>query len=627
MRNIFFRRAGVFVLSAMIALTMSSGSVFAAGPKDSDHQDYNTARSGYQGQSKERQENAAATTVSINGGTMETVGANSAVVTLGKIMNVNQKGKFPNVDAFIYKVTPVGAWDNANESTEKSGSAIAVKDMPQPAASAAADHVVRNVSEGGNYAYSAVSIGNFRDENQNNTSTTANSTAAANTDGISQNLRRTRTTDLKFTFNRAGYYMYRVEEVGSSKNGSIDSWSKNVAGMDYDDNTYYMVFYVANKQAAADSTGPAPNEYGQGIRKGDTQGQYRADGSGVYVHTITSWTNQRTNEAAGKAATDKKPDNSMRDSDALNAAHDLMNAPDGGVLGDNTGSVDHNNKGVTNNSNTAGSNGDNGTAAVTNPGVSSITHDNLGKVGVSTPEKPNVLEAYRMWNAQTTHDVVLKKNVTGNLGDRTKQFEFTVVLTGLENNQTYTTNIAAGTTDMDETSGTATNDMTSAGVVLYEAGAGCTLKDSGGVTTADQGKAFVSSGTGTATFKVKLKDDEILVINALPRSASYQITEAASDHVAQFDIVSTNKAATGNMAVIGNQGKNNTSSNTNLATDTEFVDRYDGTMTVIYQNNRDLAAITGVPGLDYMVYIVIASLLTAAVCGILRRRKLYDDEL
>ena len=158
-----------------------------------------------------------------------------------------------------------------------------------------------------------------------------NSDDASNTAGIAEGKRRTRTTDVSFTFIKAGYYMYKIDEVGSKQNGSIDGLSglrKDVAGVDYDDNSFYVVFYVCDREAEADVNS---NEYSQGTKKGNTVGQegnlnkVNTDGSqtaqdstdGVYVHTITSWTNQYKNEAAGKDATDYKPDNTMRTSSDL----------------------------------------------------------------------------------------------------------------------------------------------------------------------------------------------------------------------------------------------------------------------------------------------------------------------
>lgn len=650
MKRVFFRRAGAFALSALMALTMCGVSVFAAGTRgtyDSDNTDYvknNTLNS-----TATRQQNAAFTTWMNNSGSRELVGQSSGVVTLGKILNVNQKNKFPNVTDFVYRVTPVSAWDNANVDTGKSGAVMAKKDMPAPTSGAGgANH--KAVVKGANSDdwYALVTIGNFKDSSQANASGNTNSDAASNE--ADNQYRRTRTTDLKFTFAKAGYYMYKVEEVGSIKNGNDISSAavnlrKDVSGVDYDNNTYYMVFYVTNTQATANSTNPAPNAYGQGTKTGDTIGaeqgdiianETRAPAGGVYVHTITSWTNSQSTD--NKAA-------DLQDGDALNNARDLMNTMDNGgnAAKPNTGKADGNKDGVVDNSNTEKSNGSYGAAGETYKGPSTVTHDNLGKVGSSQPGEnppqptrapdtssnyissgPNTLEAYRMWNAQVSHDVVLKKNVTGNLGDRTKQFEFTVVLTGLENEQVYTTNEVAGSTDITSTTSAAnpanvtnTGDQTTPSVVLYDAAVG---------TLSQDGKSFTSSAEGTATFKVKLRDDEILVLNALPRSASYQITEAASDHVPQYDIVSTNQAAGGNAPVIVKSAdKTIKASNTALSTGLEFVDRYDGTVTIVYQNNRDLATVTGVPGLDYMIYTAAILILAAAAYAIVRRGRRYEE--
>lgn len=614
MKTKSFKRIASMMLAMAMTTVMVASSAFAAGTSgayNSDNTDYN--RNGTGNSSAQRQANSATSTWTKNGAvSAEAIGESSGVITLGKILTVNQRGKFPNVEDFVYKLTPVSAWKNADQSTANAGSAIAKSAMPKPsggnevapAATGAANHLVANYGTGNDW-YSYVTLGNFKDGTQPNTSSVVNSDAASNTDLIEDGYRRTRTTDLKFAFTDAGYYMYKVEEVGSIQNGTTINMAdpagitttKNVAGVDYDNNTYYVVFYVANKQATEDN---GANEYGQGTQAGDTV-------SGTYVHSITSWTNSQS--------TDNQPADAQ-DSQALKGAKDLMETMDNGgnAAQPNTGAVDKNNNGVTGGG--AGTNGTDGQS----DGVSSVTHQNLGKVGLSAVATPNKLEAYRMWNGQTTHDIVLKKNVTGTLGDKSKKFLFTVTLTGLENNTTYTTNVAAGTTD---TSADARNDAsyvgdtTTASVVLENATAG---------TLANEGKAFTSTATGTATFQVRLADDEILVINALPRSASYQITEAASDHIPQYDIVSTNKATSGDMAIIAkNADKTVTASNTALATGVEFVDRYDGTVTVIYQNNRDLATITGLQS-NIMILLAAAAILALVAGMFFMRRRSYDED-
>lgn len=609
------RKTGILILALAMVLSMAANAFAVSGAADSDSTDYNTDRTG--NSTASRQDNSS----------------NTGTVRLGKILTVNQSGKFPNIEDFVYRITPVAAWDNANQSTAKSGMTTSKEQMPKPDASGTAHHNISVIQSGAQDAapWSAlVALGNFKDASEDNTSSIYGDPAhdyidsddASNIEKIDEGKRRTRVTDVSFSFTKAGYYMYKVEEVGSCPNGGIDSLSnlkKDVAGVDYDDNTYYVVFYVCNKEAEEDS---GANEYGQGTKAGDTV-------DGVYVHTITSWTNS--------SDTDYKPDNTMRTSDELadaqNWINDLMQSQDvdnryntdygdGGHDAElNTGRVDNNHL----------------------DGPSSVTHDNLGKVGISTPEYPNYLEAYRMWNAQVTHDVVLKKNVTGNLGDLTKEFVFEVTLTGLEANQTYTTDMPAGSTDETADAGSATNDVTSAGVKLYDMSpASCLAAD---------GKSFTTDMTGAVSFKVKLKDDEILVLNSLPMTSSYQVTEQASDHVAQYNIVSTNKntmseqflkvRGAGDPAVFtetghtpgGNDashlGKANSDANTALSTEVEFVDRFDGTVTIIYQNNRDLATLTGIAGLDYMVYAASLAALSAMAFVIIRRRREYakEDEL
>lgn len=587
---------------------MAAGSFAASGAADSDRTDYNTDRTG--NRTETRQANSS----------------ESGTIRLGKILTVNQSGKYPDIEDFVFKITPVAAWDNANLSTIKSGSVIAPSAMPKPSASDTAHHSIINVSSGTNEAEpwtSLVALGNFKNGSEDNSSSIygdrdheyINSDDASNLAKIDKDKRRTRVTDVSFRFSKAGYYMYRIEEAGSSPNGStgnLNDLKKDVAGVDYDDNTYYVVFYVCNKEASEDA---GSNEYGQGTQKGDTV-------NGVYVHTITSWTNQPESSIDGRTATDYKPDNSMRTSDELadaqNWLHDLMQSEDV----DSSYSTDYGDGGHAAELNTGGV--DNNSS-----GPSTVTHDNLGKVGISTPENPNYLEAYRMWNGQTTHDVVLKKNVTGNLGDLSKEFVFEVTLTGLEKNHTYTTDVPAGSTEDEEEAGAATNDVTSAGVKMYDmTPASCLAAD---------GKSFTTDGTGAVSFKVKLKDADILVLNSLPRTASYKVTEQASDHVPQYNIVSTNKSAEkpavfaetghtpgGNDAA--HLGKANSEAKTSLSTETEFVDRYDGTVTIIFQNNRDLATITGIVGLDYMVYAAALAVIAAVALAIVRRRREYAEE-
>lgn len=475
-------------LSLILALTMCTMDIFAAGASDSPD-----------GSSYEIQNAAGA-----NGDT--------GIVTLGKILTCSRPGDFPAVTDFVYTIEAVEGWRNANISTALSGETVAPADMPKPAAAPGNRPIT---AEG---VMSTVLIGDFRDESATNTSTG---------DGEDTATRRTRTTPVHITFTEAGYYVYKVKETGSVP--------ANVPGVDYDDNEYFMVFYVCNKV--------------------DTDGNTT---EGVYVHSITSYTNESGSETY-------KPDLS-----------DIQNVTDnsGAAAAANTGQV--------------------------NPD-GTVSHQ-LGKVGVSEPKSPNRLEAYRMWNAFVSHDLVLKKNVTGNLGDRTKLFEFTISLTGLEKNRVYTTQTPAK-----DTGDASTVDIVSASV-----------------GTKNSGSSFTSDGSGSATILVKLKDDDVFVINGLPLSSQYRVNEAASDHVAKYEITSSSSGTGQKAPVIAvNSGTNGQISDRALSTGTETVDRYDETVTVRYINNRDLATITGVPGMDWIAWAAAAILLMISAAGLMRRRRIY----
>ena len=283
---------------------------------------------------------------------------------------------------------------------------------------------------------------------------------------------------------------------------------------------------------------------------------------GVYVHDITSYRNT--------ADTDVQPDLS-----------DIQNVTD-----------------------------NNGTAAKDN------IYTNFEKTGKSTPEHPDQLEAYRFWNDQTTHDVVITKNVTGNLGDITKEFEMTVTLTGLEKNKTYTTDVAAEfKTEQNTTSQGA--DIVSASV--------------GSVNSA--GKTFTADASGNATFLIKLADNEVLVLNALPASSNYKVEEHATDHVGSYKVTSTS-----NSAVIASAQGANTGDRTAITTAVETVDAVsnvtgrtnsesnDGTVTIAFTNHRDLAVITGLPYYGDFVYVLAALMIVfIGAFAVYRHRTRSED--
>lgn len=413
----------------------------------------------------------------------EDASSNMATIGLGKVLTANHKGKFPStLESVNYQLTAVKGFDNANESTKESGKTLSASQLPMPRESNEEHH---QVSVDGINAQ--VTVGDFR-------------TSEGDSD-----TQRKRVTPVKISFTKAGYYVYKVTETGSTP--------ANVPGLTYDDHSYFVVVYVAN---CTDNDGNTVD--------------------GVYVHNITSYRNESGSEKYQPNLSDisKVTDN------------------EGVQAGDNT-------------------------------------EANLAKVGSSDGEHPNLLEAYRFWNAVNVQDLVLTNNVRGNLGDRSKAFEFRIWLTGLEPNTVYTTDAAAESTGAETSAGT---DLS-----LGEKG---TVQD----------RKIQSDESGNAQVVARLKDDEVLVINGVPVSAQYWIQEEASDHVASFGIESSAESP-----VIAKMNEANSASHTSLTTAEERVDAEDGTITVNYVNERNLATVTGVP--------VIAgpmALLLVAAAGLLGAR-------
>lgn len=246
-------------------------------------------------------------------------------------------------------------------------------------------------------------------------------------------------------------------------------------------------------------------------------------------------------------------------------------------------------------------------------------YDNYAKVGKSDPDPgtdpetgnpkgPDKLDAYKFFNDMTTHDVVVTNNVTGNLGDITKEFEFKVTITGLEKNKTYTTSDNA----QDKT----VKHQTSQGADL--------ITIAGGKGTVDPtARTFTSDSDGNATFMIKLKDDEVMVFNALPATATYTVEELASDHIASF----TSESTEPDTWVMVLKEKANNHSDTALSTATEVVDAVsnvpgrdqnasddnDGTVTINFRNHRDLTTPTGLPYYGDFVYVMMGIMAAAAV--------------
>ena len=196
-----------------------------------------------------------------------------------------------------------------------------------------------------------------------------------------------------------------------------------------------------------------------------------------------------------------------------------------------------------------------------NNGAASKANDesNLGKVGISNSNTPNFLQADNMWNVYNTSDLMISNNVKGTLGDRTKAFEFDVALSGLENSKEYK---LSGNVDLDSIS-----------TGSYSA----------------QNSTFTTNAQGQATFKVKLKDDQMLRIEAVNATSKYTITEEANNHIPSYSI----SAVGGNNATIEKASDSFTTDSLSLSTVQETVDLADKDQTVAFQNKRDIATLTG----------------------------------
>jgi len=189
---------------------------------------------------------------------------------------------------------------------------------------------------------------------------------------------------------------------------------------------------------------------------------------------------------------------------------------------------------------------------------------------------PQTIEIYQ--------DLKVKKNVTGNLGDRTKVFEYTAVFTDLVPGATYT-------------------------------------------VEGDDAKTFKAGTDGKATAAFKLKDDQSVTIKQLPKSATYRITETASDHVHEYKMFSEDMAKKG-AKIVQVEGTNKEDAAKALATALETVDLFDGTVVVFWQNNRDLATTTGIvthTGIWFATFAGLMAALGFVIYGFIKRKRIANE--
>lgn len=200
-------------------------------------------------------------------------------------------------------------------------------------------------------------------------------------------------------------------------------------------------------------------------------------------------------------------------------------------------------------------------------------------------EKETLLAEHKDLNdsdqtVEICHDVKVKKNVTGNLGDLSKVFEYSAEFTGLEPGQSYK------------------------------------------VEGSDE-KTFNADPEGRATIPLRLTDDGEVIIRQLPKGATYQVTEAASDHVAEYKLFSEDMAGKG-AKIVQASGSNAEDAAKELATAVETVDMADGTIVVLWKNNRDLATVTAVQ--SYLGIWACGAVLTLAGLAVLLIKMMKHTE-
>ena len=179
-------------------------------------------------------------------------------------------------------------------------------------------------------------------------------------------------------------------------------------------------------------------------------------------------------------------------------------------------------------------------------------------------------------------DLRMMKNVTGNLGDTTKKFEYTAEFAGLVPGQAY------------EVEG-------------------------------DDEKTFNADPSGRAGIPFALADGQEVRIKQLPKGAQYRITEKASDHVAGFKVYSEDMADKGAKIVLPS-GSNGNDAAKPLSTELETVDQFDGTVVILWENNRDLATVTAVQSYSGIWACGTAMAFAGLLMLILKRKKYREEQ-
>lgn len=537
------RRITWFVLTLILAMGMIGSSVLASTPEhDNNLSDTNRMHAYDQG-------------------------GTATDPTIAKI-HLNKQHcatNFKGIENFNFKITKVGAWRNDNTSTALNGQAQS--EIPGFNGTKANDEGTATATVAQNGAVTDITLGKYNEKN-----TSAGDTATARTRGVTMQFG---------PFNKAGYYVYEVEEI------TDDAQEKQ--GVTYDKDKYYLVVYVANMVDSEDNTT-----------------------EGTYVHSITRWnkngkdTPESIVENLNKGTTyDADRDMGTNDDVTKNGTTDKTGGSKDAGRKDNTEKKDSD--------------------------IYGANDSEAGKEEISKEGKPNEIEVH-FDNKEAQKSLEVTKNVTGTLGDLTKEFEYTVELNVADAPATF------------PVTGTYTGDVT-----FGSTGTGTARM----ITLTEGGKAIEVTQAGKILVQFKLKDNQNLQIAALPVGTTYTITEAASDHTPSFKVktegmdytvkgdenvdewnakyvvieegvareaTATDFATAGKVIKYakvlnpaGSAEKNNACALTG-----ETVDVEDGDITVAYTNHRDITTETGIPG--FVFPIVLIGMIALIGLAVVRRR-------
>ena len=179
-------------------------------------------------------------------------------------------------------------------------------------------------------------------------------------------------------------------------------------------------------------------------------------------------------------------------------------------------------------------------------------------------------------NTYTTYDLTLEKKVDGAMGEKTREFDFTVVLTGGPKK------------------------------------AKITAKQNNDGTAKDVEVSFNKEGVANIT-GIKLDDEDTFVITGLPDTTAYTITEN----------LDANEGYT--VSTTGSAKDQLTNATTNLSVSGNLLDHpATGAEKITFTNNRNAVTPTGV-AMDIAPYALMVALAGGAAFTFLRKKESFED--